>query len=264
MKTPPLRTKKSLGQHFLTSTGALSAIITTSDVGRNDIVLEIGPGKGVLTGELLKRTGKVLAIEKDRELIPFLTEKFEDGIKTGKLELIEQDILDFDPDTLRVYSHSYKVVANIPYNITGEILRKFLTAMHKPESMTLLVQKEVAERIVAKDGKESILSLSVKYFGTPSYIQTVKRGSFNPPPKVDSAILYIENIQRNEKINEQVFFTVVRAGFKSKRKKLISNLVSIYDKGALARAFAELSLSENIRAENVSLDQWIALLVLLK
>ncbi len=259
-----MRPKKSLGQHFLTSQGALSTIIDASDVNADDIVLEIGPGKGILTKELLAFAGKVIAIEKDDSLLPLLKEKFAKEISKGKLDLIEKDILDFDPEVLQFYKHSYKIIANIPYYITGEIIKKFLTAKYKPESMTLLVQKEVAERIVARDGKESILSLSVKFFGTPKYIQTVKRGSFNPPPKVDSAIIKIEiRDKRYEIRKEEDFFKLVKTGFKSKRKKLISNLSGLYEKEKLKKAFKKLSLDENVRAEDLRLEKWLELLELL-
>ena len=253
------KSKKSLGQHFLTSQRALHAIIDASDVAGGDIVLEIGPGKGILTEQLLRFAGKVIAVEKDEVLGELLKEKFALEIKKGTLDVIPQDILEFDPNILRFYNHPYKVIANIPYYITGEIIRKFLTAEHEPESMTLLVQKEVAERIVAKDHKESILSLSVKFFGTPTYIQTVKRGSFNPPPNVDSAILHIEKIEAISQKLEKKFFETIKVGFKSKRKKLISNLSSLYDKNALASAFENLSLDTNARAEDVSLETWLLL-----
>ena len=256
------RAKKSLGQHFLTSISALSTIIHSADITSNDVVLEIGPGRGILTRQLLTWAGKVIAVEKDRGLIGPLTEMFTQEIQTGKLDVLERDILDFDPEQLRVYNHPYKVVANIPYYITGEILRMFLGATYRPESMVLLVQKEVAERIVAKNGKESVLSLSVKFFGTPTYIQTVKRGSFSPSPKVDSAILKIEMQKRIEngglrvEKEEEKFFKIVKIGFKSKRKKLISNLASVAEKEKLERIFTELSLDHNIRAEDVPFIQW--------
>jgi 16S rRNA (adenine1518-N6/adenine1519-N6)-dimethyltransferase len=253
------KAKKSLGQHFLTSGSAIDKMIDASHVNPDDIVLEIGPGKGILTEKLIKLSGRVIALEKDSCLIPYLSEKFADGIKKGKLDIMEKDVLEFDPELLRFYQHPYKIVANIPYYITGEIIRKFLTAEYKPESMTLLVQKEVAERIVARDKKESILSLSVKFFGQPTYIATVKRGSFNPQPKVDSAILHIERIEIRDKRLEKRFFELVKTGFKSKRKKLISNLSSLFDKSQLAPAFVKLSLDENTRAEDVPLETWLEL-----
>lgn len=254
-----MRVKKSLGQHFLTSQGAVAAIINASKIKPQDTVLEIGPGRGVLTSALLETGVKVIAIEKDFLLIPLLKEKFEQQLKSKQLTLINQDILEFEPEG------NYKLIANIPYNITGAIIEKFLTTKNQPSLMTLLVQKEVAERIVAKDGKESILSLSVKAYGTPKYVQTVKAGSFNPPPKVDSAILNIADISRKNfannppaggKITEDNFFKVVKTGFAHKRKTISNNLkvceVSL-------RTLEKCDIEPSERAENITLDQWICL-----
>lgn len=253
-----MRIKKSLGQHFLTSTGAVDTIIDVADVVGDSVILEIGPGKGVLTEKLLFFGGKVISIEKDENLIPVLTEKFKKEIKVGKFDLIEKDILDFDPETLRIYGTEYKLIANIPYNITGKIIRKFLEASFQPERMVLMVQKEVAERIVAKDGKESILSISVKAYGTPRYIQTVKAGSFFPIPNVDSAILLVSDISKTSfnGFSEEDFFKLVKAGFKSKRKKLSSNLSEVVDKAKIKETFAKLGLDDNTRAEDISVEMW--------
>lgn len=287
-----MRAKKSLGQNFLTSQSAVSRIIDTADPSGDDIILEIGPGKGVLTEKLLFFAGKVMAIEKDDNLFEFLKEKFKKEIEINKLDLIHGDILDFDPNILSFYKDlNYKLVANIPYNITGAILKKFLSSETQPELMVLMVQKEVAERIVARKkpldsarGKESILSISVKIYGEPKYIQTVKAGSFSPAPKVDSAILLIENISKNFFMNGRhgvstkkrggEFFEILRAGFKSKRKKLISNLIHLTPPSAplsLARrgeggevewkervqtAFKKLELDPNLRAEDLNISGW--------
>ncbi|TSC68470.1 MAG: 16S rRNA (adenine1518-N6/adenine1519-N6)-dimethyltransferase [Parcubacteria group bacterium Gr01-1014_56] len=250
--------KKSLGQHFLTSTHYLSLITDTAHITPGERVLEIGPGEGALTHELLSRGAIVVAIEKDHRLIPVLEEKFQHEIAEGKLQLIENDVLRFD-----ISSHlqgTYKLVANIPYYITGAILEKFLSASLQPTSMTLLVQKEVAERI-AREKKESILSLSVKAYGTPRYIKTVPRGAFSPPPEVDSAILAIENISRNNfksAAHEKKFFDLLHAGFAHKRKLLKRNLES-----AVGREYSDIlkntRIRENARAEDVSLEQWLVL-----
>ena len=251
--------KKSLGQHFLHSKDILNVIRDAADVVGNDLVLEIGPGRGDLTKILLISVGKVIAVEKDDELYSELKEKFKNEIESGKLDLIHGDILEFDPNLLEFYKDlNYKIVANIPYNITGSILRKFLSAFYQPKSMTLLVQKEVAERIVAKDGKESILSISIKAYGVPKYIKTVKAGSFNPPPKVDSAIIQIDEISKDffTDFDEKGFFDMVRAGFKSKRKKLSSNLSEIYGKDRVMSAFDTLKLDQNTRAEDVNIKIW--------
>jgi 16S rRNA (adenine1518-N6/adenine1519-N6)-dimethyltransferase len=244
--------KKSLGQHFLTSQGALVKIIDAGHLKKTDTVLEIGPGRGVLTEKLLEQVKKVIAVEKDDALVELLQEKFKKEMRSKKLELVHADILDYEP------TGEYKLIANIPYNITGAILEKFLSAGHQPELAVLLVQKEVAERIVAKDNKESILSLSIKAYGVPKYIQTVKAGSFSPAPSVDSAIIAIENISKEffASFSEKDFFVMLRAGFKSKRKKLSSNLATIIEKEKVLNTFKKLNLDENLRAEDVNILGW--------
>ncbi len=251
--------KKSLGQNFLKSESAISAIIDASSIVPSDVVLEIGPGEGVLTQQLVKLAGKVIAVEKDRRLIPFLTEKFAKEISASKLDFLEKDILEFDPNELSAYKLPYKVIANIPYYITGQILRMFLETSNQPVSMTLMVQKEVADRIVARDKKESLLSLSVKAFGEPRYIKTVKAGSFVPAPNVDSAILLIENISKERLVgvDEALFFKVIHAGFAHKRKQLLPNLSSIYKKEDILRAFEKLGIPPKVRAEDLNIKTWI-------
>jgi len=249
--------KKSLGQHFLRSERALSTIIESSELNSGDTVLEIGPGEGVLTEKLIENAGKVFAIEKDDELFIKLQNKF---MGEEKLELIHGDVLDFDPSKFK--SGHYKLVANIPYNITGAILEKFLSSDYQPVKMVLLVQKEVAERIVARDGKESILSISVKAYGNPKVIETVKAGSFVPMPRVDSAIISIENISKDffnppsGRFAENRFFEILKAGFSSKRKKLSSNLSLVAPKEKVQEVFQKLNLNENLRAEDLDILGW--------
>lgn len=255
-----MKAKKSLGQHFLTSTAAVHHMITASGAHMGDTVIEIGPGKGVLTSALLETGASVIVIEKDDRMIPVLNETFAEEIKTGQLTVIHGDVLESNIESI-TKNRPYKIIANIPYYITGEIMRLFLEHTHQPESMTLLVQKEVAERIVARDGKESILSLSVKAFGTPSLISVVKKGSFFPIPNVDSAIIHIANISNKtlSGVNPQLFFTLIKTGLAHKRKILISNLKELYTKDTLSRAFAELSLSEDVRGEDMNISTWINL-----
>lgn len=254
--------KKSLGQNFLTSIPARIAIVKAGNLTPSDTVLEIGPGKGFLTKGLLESGASVVVLEKDSDLIPVLKETFADEIKTSHLTVIEGDTLVFEPSGYKLLATSYKLVANIPYYITGAILSHFLSNKHQPTQMVVLVQKEVAERVVARDGKESILSLSVKCYGTPKIVYRVNKGSFNPIPKVDSAVLSIENISRtnfkNEK-HEEVFFTIVKAGFAHKRKFMISNLRDSFPSIDFVSHFKTLSLSEKVRAEDVTLPQWLQL-----
>ncbi len=275
--------KKSLGQNFLKSGSALRAIIVAGDIKPTDIILEIGPGKGALTAKILETRAKVIAVEKDRELIPFLSEKFKTEIENKQLMLLEGDILELDVDQIfkkvseceswlgskknakkipnnLTHLQTYKLVANIPYYITGEIIRKYFEEKNQPEKMVLLVQKEVAQRIVARDGKASILSIACKAYSTPRYVQTVKREAFNPAPNVDSAIITFENISKDlfnkDKADETRFFEVMKLGFAHKRKKLGGNLKEI--KESLNQA--KLEQIKDKRPENLAVSDWIELI----
>ncbi len=269
----PHKAKKSLGQNFLKSILALNKIVEAGEITQNDIILEIGPGKGALTEKLLEKAGKVIAIEKDRDLIQVLQEKFQKEIKNKRFFLIENDILEFNPrDALGL---GYKIIANIPYNITGAILKKFLTEENQPERMVLMVQNEVAQRIVARDGKESILSVSVKAYGEPKIVMKVAKRYFSPAPKVDSAVILIKNISRKlfieNNIDENLFWEVIHAGFAHKRKMLISNLKDFYNKQNRERGltenkkqwdeiFKKNNLNEKARAEELNISDWIKIL----
>ena len=249
--------KKSLGQHFLIAPQTIEKTVNAAHVTKEDVVLEIGPGDGALTRELLLHAKKVIAIEKDGELIEKLTQTFKEKIEEGVFELIHDDILEIDFDTLRLADKKYKVVANIPYYITGILIRTLLTNEIQPNTVVLIVQKEIAERI-ARDSKESILSLSVKAYGEPKYIGTIKPGAFRPSPKVDSAILLIENISRDFfiNINEETFFKAIKSGFSSKRKQVLNNLERIEDKESLIQIFEKLNINLKIRAEDIPLETW--------
>jgi 16S rRNA (adenine1518-N6/adenine1519-N6)-dimethyltransferase len=229
-------------------------------VNKEDIVLEIGPGKGALTEKLLSRAKKVIAIEKDRDLIEILKEKFKEEILSKKLELIEADILEVDPKDLKLKNNEYKIIANIPYNITGAIFKKFLSGLIKPSTMVLLVQKEVATRIVANDKKESILSLSVKAFGTPSYVMKVGKRFFSPSPKVDSAIVAIKNISsanfKSDKYEDN-FFKIVKTGFAHKRKVLRKNLEDLMTTEVVDQIFSDLNINPKTRAEDLNISKWL-------
>ncbi len=260
-----MRAKKHLGQHFLASRMYASRIVEAGQVQPGDVVLEIGPGKGMLTAELLACGATVIAVEKDVDMLPILQEKFKTDEKSGKLKIICGDIRDISLEALHI-TGPYKLIANIPYYITGELLRLFLTHEHKPTSIVFLVQKEVAQRIVAKDGKESLLSLSVKAYGTPQIIATVKAGNFSPAPKVDSAILLISDISERcfqNKQEEERFFTLIHAGFAHKRKRLAKNLEMVAPPAAIAQALLQCAMTENVRAEDVTLKKWTCLLGIL-
>lgn len=255
------KAKKSLGQNFLKSKDALRKMCEAGEVNDKDIILEIGPGKGALTESLLEKGAKVFAVEKDRDLIDFLSEKFESEIKSGKFILINDDILNFEINNIISKPNQYKLIANIPYNITGAIFKKFLSSDFQPERMVLLVQKEVEERVVATDGKESILSLSVKAYGTPKYILKVHKRFFSPSPKVDSAIVAITNISKNNfknKDEEDNFFRVVRTGFAHKRKVLRKNLEILENNPhQVDEIFEKLGINPKTRAEDVDFGTWL-------
>lgn len=247
-----MRAKKSLGQHFLTSPSYLRAIADAGGVSAETLVLEVGPGKGSLTSELLSRGATVVAVEKDDRLIAPLKQRFANELERKQLILIHGDAL--DQNLTRLFKgKSYRVVANVPYYLSGALIRLFLESTVQPDAMALLLQKEVVERI-AKSKKESLLSLSVKAYGVPKYIKKVPAGAFNPPPKVDSAILAVEAISRSAFMNsahEKRFFTLLHAGFAHKRKALGKALRPLL--GDRAEEVAHL------RAEDVALSTWIRL-----
>ncbi len=242
--------KKSLGQNFLVHARIAERIALVAELANNAVVFEIGPGTGMLTRELLKRARKVIALEADPELFKKLRIDFAPEITEGRLELSEGDIRTFNPTIL---PEGYVLVANIPYYLTGEIFRMFLESSNQPSSITLLVQKEVVRRIACSK-KESILSLSVKAYGTPKYEFTVPHGAFKPAPKVDSAVLTIRNISRKSfstHNEEKQFFKLLHAGFAHKRKFVRKNF--------LEAGFSPGNIPEKARAEDLSLSAWLAL-----
>ncbi|MBX4209422.1 16S rRNA (adenine(1518)-N(6)/adenine(1519)-N(6))-dimethyltransferase RsmA [Candidatus Parcubacteria bacterium] len=254
--------KKSLGQNFLITPRVVEAIALAGDLHEGETAIEIGPGKGVLTRALLEKGARVKAIEKDDRLIPVLSEEFKKEIADGRLDLIHGDILEMDIDaSVAAIEGTYKVIANIPYYITGALVRRFLSTDNKPSLMVLMVQKEVANRIIARDGKESILSLSVKAYAAPELVMNVSRGNFFPIPNVDSAVIKLSNIKNPfaDSAQEERFFEMIKAGFAQKRKKLISNLGSVMPRAELEKRFADLGIGENARAEDIGLDLWLKL-----
>ncbi len=248
------RAKKSLGQHFLMHARIAERIARAAELAPNATVFEIGPGTGVLTRELLKLAKRVVAVEADKELFEKLKIDFAAEIAEGKLELMYGDIRNYPINPAIAGNSGYQVVANIPYYLTGEIFRMFLTAEHQPSSMTLLVQKEVADRIIASTHKESIFSLSVKAYGTPKREFVVPRGAFNPAPKVDSAVIAIRDISRRHfaaRDSEKRFFELLHAGFAHKRKFVRKNLAEA--------SLPQGDIPEKARAEDLRLEDWLAL-----
>jgi len=250
--------KRSLGQNFLTSQSVVKTIARTGGIQKNEVILEVGPGKGILTRELLEYAKVVIAFEKDDALFEKLKEKFGQEIALNKLILIHDDIFNFEKHrkTLSEYlKDNLKVVANIPYNITGKLLPFFFELTPTPKKIVILVQKEVAERIVASNKKESVLSISVKAFGNPKYIQKVPARLFSPKPRVDSAILSITDVSRSLfiKTNEKAFFEILKKGFSQKRKLLKNNL------GLTEDILRSCGIKESARAEELDVSNWICL-----
>lgn len=258
--------KKSLGQNFLTSDVVPRWLTAAGEVTATDIVLEIGPGTGALTKSLLATGATIIAVEADERAITILESTFSVEISNGKLQLHHLDARTLDVVGLGLEAGKFKVVANIPYYLSGFLLRTLLEGEAKPTTLVFLMQKEVVNRI-ARDEKESILSLSVKVFGIPKYIKTVTRGHFNPPPKVDSAILQITGISPDnftDVAEPAIFFNLLHLGFGQKRKQLLSNFTHIYDREVLTNIFEKLNIALDARAETIPLAAWLALTHTLK
>ncbi len=253
-----LLAKKSLGQNFIHAPQVISAMIHAGDIANTDIILEIGPGNGILTAALLKTGAKIIAIEKDDRAIPIIQDKFAKEIENGQLTIIHNDILAINIASLGIKANEYKIIANIPYYISGELLRKFLESDIQPSKIVIMLQKELAKRIV--DDKGSIIGMSIKAYSKPKYVISVPRKFFRPIPNVDSAVLSIENINKNfffsNKIKENRFFEILKAGFAHKRKVLIKNLEKVIDKNELKKIWEKEKWTENIRAEELKIDDW--------
>ena len=245
--------KKSLGQHWLKDREVLSRIADDAMIGPEDTVLEIGPGLGTLTSELLRRAQKVIAVELDSALAGKLPGQF-----PGKnLEVINQDILEFD---LRDLPEKYIVVANVPYYITSKIIRLLTTSVNPPKTIVLLIQKEVAERMVAEPGDMSILAVSSQVYAAVRLGDVVPAELFTPPPKVDSQVVILEmrDTPLVKAAQEKHFFRVVKAGFSAKRKKLRSSLSSglQYTKPEIESLLGLVGISADARAEDLSIEDW--------
>lgn len=266
--------KKSLGQNFLRDENVLQKIIQAANLSPADLVLEIGPGEGILTEALAKKAGRVIAVEIDKNLAENLKKRFASNKKVG---IINADILKINlSDLLSAYklkASSYKLVANIPYYITSLIIRFFLENKLPPQEMILMVQKEVAERIVSKPGRMSLLSVSVQYYARPELLFYVDKKSFYPVPEVDSAVIRITpylspspvlitkhplpQAGEEDKKNKG-FFRVVKAGFSAKRKTLVNNLSNSLhlEKNIVEEKIKSAGFKSAVRAQELSVEDW--------
>lgn len=249
-----LRPRKRLGQNFLRDRAILDRIVAAADVGPEDAVLEVGPGTGSLTAALAARAARVVAVELDDNLFALLESEF---ASTRNVELVHADALSVDPCS--IFPGSYKVVANIPYYITGPIVRHFLESRCPPEIMALMVQREVGMRMTAKPGDLSLLGVSVQWYADPKIVARVPAGAFYPPPKVDSVVVRIKPRPTGERGRlTEPFFEVARAGFSTRRKQLV-NAISRglgIDRDRALRLLTEAGIEPSRRAETLSLDEW--------
>ncbi len=266
-----LRARKGLGQHFLINRGVLELTTSAAELAPSDVVIEVGPGLGVLTRELARQVGWLFAIELDSKLAAILQDNL---APFSNVTVINGDILEINPVALlskvpasltRLTGNvlSYKVVANLPYYITSPVLRHFLEADVKPRLMVLMVQKEVAEAITASAGRMSVLSVSVQFYGRPEIISRVPAVCFYPAPEVDSAILRVAVCSQPAVAVADVdgFFSLVRAGFSTARKQLVNSLSQglKLPKTEVLPLLQQAKIASQRRAETLTLEEWAGL-----
>jgi 16S rRNA (adenine1518-N6/adenine1519-N6)-dimethyltransferase len=255
-----LRARKGLGQHFLIDEEVLKRITSAAELDPADIVIEVGPGLGILTGELAQRASGVIAIELDSKLAALLRQTMS---SFNNITVINGDVLKIEPrDLITEPKAGYKVVANLPYYITSPVLRHFLEASAKPKVMVVMVQKEVAEAITAKPGEMSLLSVSVQFYGEPKIMGYVPAKCFYPAPKVDSAILRIALYpQPTLAVDEASFFELVRAGFTAPRKQILNSLAQGLGvpKAEVLSLLERADIVSKRRAETLTLAEWARL-----
>jgi len=254
--TKPL---KGLGQNFLIDRNILRKIIESASLKKDDIILEIGPGIGILTQELAKRVKRAITIEKDPKMVEILKDMMKDF---KNIEIIQGDILKIEPKTYNLKPKTYKIVANLPFYITSPVIRKFLENHHPPKEMILMVQKEVAQRICAKPPKMNLLAVSIQFYAAPKILFYISKESFWPKPKVDAALLKISQIRTNlPPIDIDLFFKIVKAGFSQPRKQLVNNFSKKLNinKNQIIIWFLENNISSNQRADNLTINNWIKL-----
>ena len=267
----PLRRR---GQNFLINPRFIKRIIDVAEIDEKDVVLEIGPGLGALTENIVDKCKKLIAVEIDQKLVQILRERLKDY---KNIEVIKGSILDGISE-LNIKEKKYKVISNLPFNITGRVLRMLLTERDKPELIIVVVQKEVAQRIVAQPPHMSILSLAIQFYSQVSAVFNINKSNFWPQPRVDSMVLKIKpNEFRIKKEIEDNFFQLIKTGFSSKRKYLLNNLsksvimtnhcklpkksvevgLQQLQRQNFLGIFKEIGLNEKIRAQELSLEQWI-------
>jgi 16S rRNA (adenine1518-N6/adenine1519-N6)-dimethyltransferase len=252
-----LHAKKGLGQNFLIEGGVLKKIAAAAELTPTDTVIEVGPGLGVLTETLLEQAGKVIAIELDNHLADILKTRFA-GV--AKITVINDDVLKVNPADILGKETNYMVVANLPYYITSAVIRHFLEAPVKPNTLVLMVQKEVAKQITAQPGEMSLLSVSVQLYGKPTVVGKVSAHCFYPAPNVDSAILKIAVYPQPKIETDDItgFFDIARAGFSANRKQLVNSLANGLKatKAEIIPVLEKAGIDPQRRAESLTIDEW--------
>ena len=254
------RFSKSLGQNFLVDKNFVDKIVDAADVSGENVI-EIGPGIGTITYEMAKVAKKVVAIEIDDSLIPIIEENM---AEFDNFDLIHEDILKADLEKIvaeEFAGESFKVVSNLPYYITTPIIEKLVTSNLPCTDMTIMVQKEVADRMLAteKDKEYSSLSVFVKYYSDAKKVTNVPKSVFMPQPKIDSTVLKLELRKYTDDVDEEKLFSLIHAGFNKRRKTILNSLSDAVEKDKLRLAFEKLGIKDNLRAENLSLDDFISL-----
>lgn len=256
--------KKSLGQHFLKCQWVVDTLIKSAELSLSDTVLEIGPGTGVLTRALAQHSGRVIAVEKDEKLAQQLKAALISE-KIKNVDILSGDILKILPE-IRSYAE-FKVVANIPYYLTGRLLRSLFGREPRPKTVVLTIQKEVAQRITARPPQMNLLALSVQAFGKPKIIKTIPKECFQPTPKVESAIIRISDISDkffiSSSISSELFFRVIKKTFAQKRKVLPNTLMSFAPKQKIAPILDALEIPITARPQELTLIQWVKLVLAL-
>lgn len=246
-----LHPSKSFGQNYLISDAPITAMLDAGEVGNEDTIIEIGPGFGILTLALAAKAKKIISFEIEKKLAPYWEEKIQEQ---KNIEIMWGDVLQ-EIGKIKL-PKKYKVIANVPYQITSWILRTFLELPNPPTCMVVMVQKEVADRICAKAGDMSLLAVSVQYYGQPKIIKKVPKGNFWPSPKVDSAVVAIKNIEKKK--NAEQFFRIVKAAFAQKRKQAWKNISTELgiDGALIKKVLAHIAGNEKARAEELGVEEW--------
>ena len=252
------RPSKGLGQHFLIDKKVLYKIIQAADLKPGDVILEVGSGIGILTLELAKKVKKVVAVEKDFKMIAVLKEVLRDY---KNVEIVRDDILKVNLNDFILKPKAYKIVANIPYYLTSYLIRNFLEIDNPPKEMILMIQKEVAQRIVTRPPRMSLLAVSVQFYAKPEIIAFVPKKSFWPQPKIDSAIIKITINKKQLIIDRDLFFKIVKAGFSQPRKQILNNLAKglKLNKEVVKSWFQKNKIKSEQRAETLNVKDWINL-----